>query len=382
MTKRKYGHGSLYQRQSDGRWIGRLPDGRGGYRYTTGTDEDQVRRRLEEMRRERDRTTSGTRRGGERLRDMIARWQATVDVHNRPKTQANNAQLARDHVNPAIGGIRAAQLELDDIQRLVNRMHAVGRSRGTIENAVGLVRTVLRHGITEGSLTRDVTQGVRYPAASGERLPSLTTDELRRFLDVTRGEPLWPAWVLLGTTAMRVGELLGLRWRDIGPDDATATISGQYRTVVERDAAGERTALVFQRVEPKTPGSRRTLHLPTLAREAIRVQRAQATSAVVVFARPSGEGPVDRAWLNRRFHDALVAHGFTVEDGPTYRLHSLRSTAIVAVLEATGGNLLAAREMAGHENIQTTIRSYASVVEEARVTAAEAMDRALRREAK
>ena len=369
---RKYGTGSLHQRASDGRWIGRLPDGRGGHRYVTGTDEDTVRRRLDEMRRERDRTTSGTRRGGQRLRELVMRWQATVDIHNRPKTRSNNAQLARDHVLPAMGSIRVAQLEQDDVQRLVNRMAAAGLSRGTIENAVGLVRTVLRFAIQEGDLTRDVTRGVRLPEPSGERLPRLTTEQLRAFLEATREDDLWPVWVLLGTTAIRVGELLGLRWRDIGPDDATITIAGQYRPVVERDAEGRRTALVFERVEPKTPGSRRQLHLPALAREAIRVQRSKATSAIVVFARPSGEGPLPHAWLVRRFHDALTAHGL-----PSVRLHSLRSTAIVATLDANGGDLRDAMHLAGHASITTTIHSYAQDADAARRRAAEAMDRAM-----
>ena len=65
MTRRQYGHGSLYQRGSDGRWIARLPDGRGGYRYLSGTDREDVRRRLEEARRERDRTRSASPRGGQ-----------------------------------------------------------------------------------------------------------------------------------------------------------------------------------------------------------------------------------------------------------------------------------------------------------------------------
>lgn len=345
---------------------------------------------------------------------MVARWQATVDVHNRPKTRANNAQMARDHVNPTIGAIRVTQLEHDDIQRLVNRMASSGLSRGTIQNAVGLVRTVLRHGIVEGTVVRDVTLGVRYPEASGERLPSLTTAQLRRFLEGTKGEPLWPVWALLGTTAIRIGELLGLRWKDIGTEappaiaegadsaiaihsaagvqsvraitarsrdsaaprssynPVTIAIAGQYRTVVVKDAEGKRIGLAFPRVEPKTPGSRRELHLPALAREAIRVQRAQATSAVVVFARHSGEGPMERAWLNRQFHKALTAHRL-----PSVRLHSLRHSALVAILDGTAGDLRAAQSVARHRNIQTTVSVYGRDADEARKRGAAAMDKVM-----
>lgn len=370
---RKYGTGSLHQRSDNGRWVGRLPDGRGGHRYVTGTDRDEVRRRLEEMRRERDRMTSVTR-GGERLRDVVLRYQATVDPQrNRWKTVHNNAQMARDHILPALGHIRVRQLETADVQRMADRMVAGGLSPRTAGNAVSTLSAILREEMRTGNLERNVASLVRITAPRQDPHPALTTDQYRALLAATKKDPLWPAWALLGTTGLRVGELLGLRWRDIGPDDRTLTISGQYRRIVERDEDGKRTALVFRREEAKTPGSHATIPLPSVAREAIRVQRAQATSAIVVFARPNGEGPMDRAWLSRRFHAALTAHGL-----PSVRLHSLRSTAIMAVVEASGGNLVAVKEFARHGSIQTTISKYAQTALEARHAAMEAMDRAMK----
>ena len=77
---RRHGTGSLYQRR-DGRWIGRLPDGRGGHVHFTGTDPDDVERRMDAARRERDRTTSSGVRGAERLRDLADRYM-TKNVSN------------------------------------------------------------------------------------------------------------------------------------------------------------------------------------------------------------------------------------------------------------------------------------------------------------
>lgn len=368
---RKYGSGSLYQR-SDGRWIGRLPDGRGGHTYRTGTDRDDVARRLEEARRERDRKTSGTSRGGERVRELVARYQEDVDpVRNRWKTLHNNRQLAHDHILPAIGHIRVRQLEVRDVQRMVNGMIAKGLAPRTAGNAVSTLSAILREAMREGTLERNVASLAILPRATGERLPSLTTEQLMAFIEDTRGEPLWPVWALLGSTGIRIGELLGLRWRDLGPGDATVTISGQYRVISEKDADGRQVALTFQRQEPKTPKSRRTLHLPALAREAIRVQRAQATSLDVIFARANGHGPLNQSWVNRRFHDALDARNL-----PRVRLHSLRHSAIVAYLDATGGDIRAAQAVAGHGSVTTTLNTYGQDADAARKKAAEAFDRA------
>lgn len=368
--KRKYGQGSLYPRSSDGRWIARLPDGRGGYRYATGTDEDAVRRRLEEMRRERDRTTSATHRGSERLRDVVTRYQATVDpLRSRPKTLRTNAMAARDHILPAMGSIRVRQLELHDVQRLVARMERQGLAPKTIRNTVSILRTILTHAMREGIVDRNVAALAVLPPDRRERLPSLTTDQLRDFIEDTRGEDLWPVWAMLASTGMRVSELLGLRWRDLGPDDATVAITGTFRTVVERDEQGRRTALAFARMPTKTPKSRRTIHLPRLAREAIAKQRTQATSAVVIFARRSGEGPMNTAMVNRAFHDALTRHGY-----PSVRLHSLRHSSAVAMLDGTAGDLRAVGAVLGHVKLDTTVSVYGAEADNARKRAAAAMD--------
>jgi integrase len=369
---RKYGTGSLYRRSDNGRWVGRLPDGRGGYRYFTGTDREDVRKRMDEARRARDRKTSSTPRGGERVRDLVVRYQRDVDpVRNRWKTVKNNAQVARDHIVPTLGSIRVTQLEPGDVQAMVNGMVARGLSVRTAGNAVATLSAMLRHAMREGVLERNVASLVVMPQATTERLPSLTTEQLRAFLAATKGESLWPVWAVLGTTGMRIGELLGLRWRDLGPGDATVTISGQFRTIVTADA------IVFERQEPKTPKSRRTLHLPDLAREAIRVQRAQGRSIDVVFSRESGHGPMDRAWLSRRFHAALTAHGL-----PSVRLHSLRHSAIVAYLDATNGDIRAAQAIAGHQSVTTTLDTYGTEADAARKRGAEAFDRMMGREAK
>lgn len=376
---RKYGTGSLYQRQSDGRWIGRLPDGRGGYRYVSRVDREETRRLLDEMRRERDRKTSATpSRGGERVRDLVARYQADVDpVRNRWKTLANNKQMARDHILPTIGSIRVRQLEPADVQRMVNGMIAAGLSPRTAGNAVTTLSSMLRHAMREGTIDRNVCSLVVLPQSKSERLPSLTTDQLQTFLTATKGTPLWPVWAMLSATGMRTGELLGLRWRDLGPDDAWVTIAGQYRTVVERDDDGRPVALAFQRQEPKTPGSRRTVYLTPNAQEALRVQRAQSRSIDVIFSRDSGQGPLNHAWLIRRFHDALAAHGL-----PRVRLHSLRHTAAMRMLDESGGDIRAVGAVLGHQSIATTVNVYGAEADEARKRMAALMARADERMAK
>ena len=365
---RQYGHGSLYQRQ-DGRWIGRLPDGRGGHRYVTGTDRDDVERRLEAARKERDRTRSGSGRGGERLRDLFRRYLDDIaPVRTRPRTIEGYRQLAEAHIIPAIGSIRVAQLDARDAQKLVNTMTAGGYSPTTIAHAIAALSVVLRHAQREGLTDRNVARLAVLPKQDRRKLPSLTTEQVGAFLDATRGEPLWPVWVLCATTGMRVSEVLGLRWADVGP--GTVTVSGQYRRVRRGPY------IEYDRVEPKTEKSRRTLYLPALARDAMTVAKAEARSAVLVFARRDGQ-PMDRSTVTKAFAASLTRHGF-----PSVRLHSLRHSAAVAMLEASGGNVWAVSNTLGHASLAITTDVYAKEAADARRQGMEAMDKALERRTK
>ena len=51
-----------------------------------------------------------------------------------------------------------------------------------------------------------------------------TAEELRRFLDHTRGTTHHPLWVVAATTGLRRGEVLGLRWDDVDLDQGSMTV--------------------------------------------------------------------------------------------------------------------------------------------------------------
>lgn len=377
MVRRKYGSGTIYVRSSDGRLIGRLPDGRGGYHYVsrpvdTPETRQEVRRELDAMRRERDRSqrSTGTARGGERLRDAVARYLATIAPQRvRARTLEGYHQIARDHLIPTLGTIRVTQLDAADAQRLVDRMTAAGYSPTTVRNAVVLLSAVMRQAMREGTVTVNPAPLAVLPRQRSRTLPSLTTEQVADFIEATRGERFWPVWTLAATTGMRISEVLGLRWSEVTA--TTVTISGQYRRAGIVDGEME-----WHREPTKTEQSRRLLHLPELAREALTVAKAAARSPVHVFARSDG-APVDRSAVTKAFHKALTRHGY-----PSVRFHSLRHTAAVSLLDQMGGDIRAVSATLGHASINTTVSVYGREADEARKRAAAAMDRALVRRAK
>src|SRR3712207_7032516 len=59
---------------------------------------------------------------------------------------------------------------------------------------------------------------------------SWRSGELARFLELTAGDRLHPAFLTLATTGARRGEVLGLRWSDIDLDSARASIRDRKST--------------------------------------------------------------------------------------------------------------------------------------------------------
>ncbi len=85
---------------------------------------------------------------------------------------------------------------------------------------------------------------------------ALNRYQLHHLLNFTAGSRWHVLWVLLGTTGMRLGEALGLKWDDVDPAEGRLVIR---RTLQRHPGRG----LVF--APPKTEKSRRTSHLSKAA---------------------------------------------------------------------------------------------------------------------
>lgn len=239
-----------------------------------------------------------------------------------------------------------------------------------------MLSAVLQHAVREESIPANVARLVVIPAVHRERLPMLSTEEVMRFLDLTKDDELWPVWVLCATTAMRISEVLGLLWRDVSWDAEgrpfSVAITGQYRLAGTREDG----SAIYARQDTKTPGSKATMYLPPEAVDAMLRAHRDRRSLFIVFARRGGDLPYNRSWVNEQFRHALVRHGF-----PPVRLHSLRHAAIIATLDANGGDIRDAMHLARHASVRTTIDVYGQDADRARRRAAEAMGRAMQKRA-
>jgi len=361
----------------------------------------EARDKLDEERRKR---RIGTRPSDPTLTvaEYLADWMEDRREAVRPSTWRTHEMYVRVYLIPSLGRLTVAGLTATDVQRAMRSFSTQGRPPRADDTrtpkpvsavTVNHVRATLRAALTDaqqaGLVLRNAAADADPHVVKHRPVTYFTTRELNRLLDATADTEFGPLYALAATTGLRRGELLGLRWSDIS-DAGVLTV----RQSMARDRSGGWSA-----GDVKSDRSRRSIPLPSRARQAIETQRTRQRFAEaaagddwhnpdgLVFTdalgRPLLPEYVSHRWPRDRdavhaCNDACAARGHTDATGrlPKRTFHDLRHSAATALL-AAGVPLAVIRDWLGHADINVTTKAYAAVVPELMTDAADAMDRAL-----
>jgi integrase len=377
--RRRKGEGAVYQRASDGLWVGMLDLGiiAGQRRRKTvyGQTERETIEKLSTLRTAHDRgidLLAPTLTVGQWL-DV---WLSDIKGFDgtRPRTLTLYQGLAERYVKPVIGGVRLDKLTPAHVQRLVTETRNGQTARGTppsastLRHVYKLIRNALGDAYRMELVTRNVATQVKAPPLDRHRRVGLDVAEALRLFDVINGERLEALYVLALTTGLRRGELLALRWDDID--------LGSRQLHVRR--ALQRVDGKLQVAEPKTSSSRRTVVLPRLAVRHLQEHKKrqdaerQALGKAwrdhgLVFASSIGT-PVEPRNVNRRWDELRRRAGLD-----WLRLHDLRHGCATLLL-GKGVPDRVIMEVLGHAEIGVTMNTYAHVLPVLRQEAADAID--------
>jgi integrase len=368
--RRCNGEGSVYRRK-DGRWAGTITLDDGTRRTFYARTQAEALDRMSEA-RQRAKEGRPLPRQTETVAAYLERW---LEQMARPTvritTHEGYERMVRLHVVPELGRRRIARLTADDLSRLYARLRAKGLAPKTIRLVHAMMHRALHKAVQTGALAANVADAVDAPAIERKEFKALSPDEARRLLTAAAGDPLEALYVLALTCGMRQGELLGLRWRDIDLDGAVLAVRQQAQRV-----KGQWTF-----PEPKTAKSRRTIHLSTMAVDALRrhrirqaQDRLQAPSwedLDLVFANRVGRPYQKQNIMRRSFWPLLDRAGL-----PRIRFHDLRHSC-ASLLLAGGEHPKVVQERLGHATIAVTMDIYSHVMPNMQKDAAERLDRLL-----
>ena len=286
---------------------------------------------------------------------FLAGWLELIRGRVRPSTY-ESYELNVRRINEHLGALSLIQLAAPDIQATYRRLHDRGLTDYSVRQVHSLLDRALRHAIQCGLISRNPAALVFSPRPRRREMTALSAEQLMRLLEHALGQRLQPLLVILGTAGLRIGEALGLRWRDV---DLNAGRLVVRQALQRRRGAG----LVF--VEPKTARSRRTVHLAAIGIGALLEQSlwqsqqsqqwANWKESGLVFTSLSG-GPLEPGVVNETLSRLLLE-----AELPHVRVHDLRRTKASTVLEA-GVHPKLVQDLLGHRTIAVPLDTYSHVI--------------------
>ena len=216
--KRGNGEGNIYRRK----------DGLYEARYTVETPDGTKRRSVyAKTRKEADekltRAKADRNRGlafygdHQTLGSYLERWleDAVRDTVKQP-TLENYAYVVRRHLAPELGRTKLKDLGPDRIRRLYRAKLDSGLSARTVQLVHTVLNKALKQAVLDGVLPRNVCEAVRAPRNAKREMRTLDPAQARALLEAAKGDRLEALYVLAVSAGLREGELLGLRWEDVG----------------------------------------------------------------------------------------------------------------------------------------------------------------------
>ncbi|GAH80025.1 unnamed protein product, partial [marine sediment metagenome] len=247
-------------------------------------------------------------------------------MHTSPRTQESYRMEVEHHLIPHLGAIALCQLQPQQLQSY----YADALKKGRMDGKGGLsARTVLyhhrilsealSHALKMELVARNVAKAVDPPRPRQVKIATMALEDIPKFVEVVWETPYYVLFFTALFTGMRLGELLGLRWRDIGLDSGALFV---VQALYKRRG-------VCQMIEPKSPYSRRKIALPSslslllrqhgAKQEAERILLGKVVSGDdLVFAYVDGR-PLDPDTVSHAFVRLLKRAGL-----PHIRFHDLR----------------------------------------------------------
>lgn len=291
------------------------------------------------------------------LGEYLDEWIELQTDRLRPST-LHSYRIVVARLKAHAGRVKLQALTPMEIEKLYKSMGQSGGHDGrplaakTVKNTHVVLRKALADAERVGLVQRNAAGAARAPSLHKVERETWTSEQLREFLSALKGHRLRAAFVLLGTTGMRRGEVLGLRWSDIDFDASTLSIRRSVSC----------TGYQVHTTPTKTRTSRRAIDLDQRTVEVLRDWRHQqleelGTGAAdgTVFTRTDGE-PVHPHALSQTVGRLQHAAGV-----PAIRLHDLRHTHATLMLKH-GVPLKVVSERLGHSTPAFTMAVYQHVL--------------------
>lgn len=386
MAKRNAKGAGMIRKRSDGRWEGRYTLN-GARKAIYGKTQAIVRKKLTEIIADVDKgvfTEPSKLSVGKWLDIWISEYLADV----KPSTIDQYRYQINTHLKPRLGNVKLNELTAPMVQHLYNtlrnpyqitqkvangktkKVQKNGLSAKSIRNMNSVLHESLDKALKLGYIHVNVCDAVTLPRVQKKEMNVITGENVKRFLEVIKGNPYEELFYITMFTGLREGECLGLTWDCIDFENKTITIYRQLQK--ERKKNGQ---YIF--VPLKNSKSRAFMIPDDIKAVLQQIKRKQAADRLLVGdAWENKDGFVFTDCLGRHLSKSTVYNNFkrcaSMAGIPETRFHDLRHTyATLAIQQKIDIKTVSAN--LGHATVSFTLDVYGHVSEQMQKDSADRM---------
>lgn len=376
------------QRASDKRYMYTYTDPLGRRKFIYANDLTQLREKEEKLLKDQLDGLDIYVAGKATLNETFDRYISTK-YNLRESTRSSYLYTYDHYVRDTFGLKRIAEIKYSDVlQFYYHLLNQQGISLGTLDSVHCLLHPTFQLAVRDEIIRKNPTDGVMKEISreSGKNRGirhALTIEQQRCFMEYIANHPIyyhwWPMFTILLGTGCRIGEALGLRWKDLDFEKRIISIN---HSLVYYPANGSNKCVLRVSL-PKTDAGIRTIPMLDIVKDAFEMlyeeQKENGFNETeidgmtgFIFCNRFGSVPnpqtvnhTIKRIANNYNADEVVRAKKEHRDPiilPNFSCHHLRHTFCTRLCE-NETNLKIIQSIMGHKNIETTLDIYAEATE-------------------
>lgn len=376
------------QRASDKRYMYTYTDPLGRRKFIYANDLTQLREKEEKLLKDQLDGLDIYVAGKATLNETFDRYISTK-YNLRESTRSSYLYTYDHYVRDTFGLKRIAEIKYSDVlQFYYHLLNQQGIPLGTLDSVHCLLHPTFQLAVRDEIIRKNPTDGVMKEISreSGKNRGirhALTIEQQRCFMEYIANHPIyyhwWPMFTILLGTGCRIGEALGLRWKDLDFEKRIISIN---HSLVYYPANGSNKCVLRVSL-PKTDAGIRTIPMLDIVKDAFEMlyeeQKENGFNETeidgmtgFIFCNRFGSVPnpqtvnhTIKRIANNYNADEVVRAKKEHRDPiilPNFSCHHLRHTFCTRLCE-NERNLKVIQSIMGHKNIETTLDIYAEATE-------------------
>lgn len=271
------------------------------------------------------------------------------------------------HVKGELGHMYITQISTKDIDKFTLKLAEKKYSEGFIKSNFNFIAAVFSFALKQNYLKDIPTDKASIPRVTKPIIEVLNPEQIQKMIELLSNTNLLLSFQIGISTGMRVGEVFGLRWKDINFKNNTIDINKQLIYETDHWCLGL----------PKTDGSKRTIRMSKDLSDYLRIEKEKQ----IHNRKSAGEWYVDNKVFNNFTRKSEIVDDFVnVKDdgtfltpdsskyinrvakanGINFHFHLLRHTHATQLLEG-GASIKLVQERLGHARPEITLQTYSHV---------------------